>query len=161
MYSSGFTDEIVDLGVIGFTCDIRKEKIYNEDIFHLKREDNLRKIHQEEINMGYKSGLEKYSGELKINRFQLEEDLTMPTHRIFVFSAVDPLSEEKARKVSADYGLCIEYNSFEDIDSFRNKTNIKYPIQLANDSAVRFLKLTSYPALVIIKNGEIEVQVGF
>lgn len=80
---------------------------------------------------------------------------------IFVFGANDAASEAAAQKVKADLGLCVEYRNLEDLSSFRERTRITFPVQLANDYIVSVFKLKSYPVLVKVKGDTVEYSTDF
>ena len=81
--------------------------------------------------------------------------------KIFVFSCYDEESIGLAKRLDFDYGLCIDYNSLNDIEDFKNKAGIKQPVEAANAGIVSAYGINSYPALIRIKEDEYEIQEGF
>ena len=80
---------------------------------------------------------------------------------IFVFGANDAASEAAATKVQADMGLCVDYTGLKDISSFRERTKITFPVQLANDYIVQVFNLKSYPVLVKVEEDSVEYSTNF
>ena len=80
---------------------------------------------------------------------------------IFVFGANDEASDAAAAKVKADIGLCVDYNNLADLSSFRERTKITFPVQLANDYIVSVFSLKSYPVLVKVKEDTVEYSTDF
>ena len=80
---------------------------------------------------------------------------------VFVFGSNDAASEAAAKKVKADLGLCVEYKNLEDLSSFRERTKITFPVQLANDYVVSAFNLKSYPVLVKVKEDTVEYSTDF
>ncbi|MFC1510165.1 TlpA family protein disulfide reductase [Candidatus Omnitrophota bacterium] len=72
---------------------------------------------------------------------------------IFVFSADDTQTIEMAKEVNADYGICVDCDDREDLNFFRNETDVKYPIILGDGSLAEIFQITAYPAVVIIRDG--------
>ena len=82
-------------------------------------------------------------------------------NQVFVFGANDEASEAAATKVKADMGLCVEYKNLQDLRSFRERTKITFPVQLANDYIVSVFNLKSYPVLVKVKENTVEYSTDF
>lgn len=80
---------------------------------------------------------------------------------IFVFGANDEASEAAAGKIKADIGLCVDYKNLQDISSFRERTKITFPVQLANDYIVSVFNLKSYPVLVKVTEDKVEYSTDF
>ena len=80
---------------------------------------------------------------------------------VFVFGANDEASEAAASKVKADIGLCVDYRNLQDISSFRERTKITFPVELANDYIVSVFNLKSYPVLVKITENTLEYSTDF
>lgn len=80
---------------------------------------------------------------------------------IFVFGANDAASEAAGAKVKADLGLCVEYKNLQDLSSFRERTKITFPVQLANDYIVSVFNLKSYPVLIKVKEDTVEYSTDF
>jgi len=151
-------EEIVDLGSYGFVCE---EKINIIKQGH----SNYINTHSKLINFDKSVDLsfihepvKELSSREKMVSFKTGGKGINKKIKIFVFSATDQLSIEKAKNITADYGLCIKYSSINDIGSFREKTGVVFPIQLGNKDIVEYLKISEYPAIVTINNGEITVE---
>lgn len=160
--SSALAEEIVNLGDDGFICPLNTTQLkqeYSEEITHAV---TLNPISQKPIDLSFHSNLKKHIGPAKINSIPKKVFSTVPSGtRIFFFSAGDTQSIEIAPQISANYGLCVNYNSLEDISNFQQKAGIKYPVQPATQDYIDAFKISSYPALVTIKDNEIEIQEGF
>lgn len=157
-----FAEEVIDLGVTGFTCKLNKAEILKDHNKNLNAPAGRVNLNfNQEIDISYKARLSRHTGGLEVNHIKLEAKGAQPKKVIYVFSASDSYSAEKAGEVNPDYGLCIEFNSLDDISAWREKAKVSWPIQIANDRIVRFLRLRSYPALVTIEGNEIEVKTGF
>jgi len=146
---------IIDLGSYGFTCQAQKlpdfHQIYSDaDSFSL-----------EHIDFSYRpKGLTK--GAREELQFKLKgAPNSLNNKTIFVFSALDDNSVLRAKTVHADYGVCIAYNSLDDIKHFREASGVTFPIQLGNDDTISFFKIQSYPALITINNGTVYVKTNF
>ena len=81
--------------------------------------------------------------------------------KIFVFSLYGEESLQAASIVSFDYGLCIEYRSMDDIRDFKKSLKLNQPISISNDETVKAFGVTSYPALITVRDNEFEIQEGF
>ena len=114
------------------------------------------------INLFFKSNLPRHSGPPETKHVSFKKNLSIPIGtKIFVFSCFDEASTELAPTLGFDYGLCIDYNSLNDIEDFRNKTGISKPVQAANDEIIKAFGVTSYPALITVKEDEFQIQEGF
>lgn len=160
--NSSFAEEIIDLGEDGFVCPLNPAQLkqeYSEEITHAV---TLNPVSQNPIDISFHSNLKKHIGPAKINKIPKGMLSTIPSGtKIFFFSADDTQSIEIAPQISANYGLCVNYNSLEDIADFQQKAGIKYPVQPATQDYINTFKIGSYPALVTIKDNEIEIQEGF
>lgn len=152
-----WAQEIVDLGVEGAVCKINPTGI---DL------NSIRQTRPVEIN---NQASLSFDGTKHLSRWQSEdvrfvlENYSQNKNKIdkktiFVFSALDSSSIEKAKKIKADYGLCIAYNSWEDIKAFREKSGAHFPIALGNMNIIRFFKINSCPCLITIQKGEVTVE---
>jgi len=157
-------EDAVALGVKGFTCDLwfTCDLVLQADTERQGKNYSLgwQPDVPEKIDVSFSSGLPSYSGKPEVHTVKSAGSNFLPGQRIFVFSAKDPVSLEKAKTVIADLGLCIEYDSLSSVAEFRAQTGIKFPVQLATADIVQFLGLTAYPALVTIKGDEIEIKQG-
>ena len=151
------SEDIIDLGEIGFSCprDFKK----SEKSLPLTLKNN---VYLNPINLAYKSKLPEHTGPSETRHLSFKKNLNTPIGaRIFVFSCYDAQSIKLASKLDFDYGLCIEYKSLADLDDFRKQAGIKQPVQIANDEIVEYFKISSYPALITVKEDEFEIQEGF
>lgn len=157
-FSSARAEEIIDLGEDGFVCSLNPGRVESE--FKAKTK-NLAINATSLPAISFKSGLPRHHGRPVIRNTPLEKSSIPPNTRIFVFSINDPESERIASQINVTYAVCVDYASLDDINAFRQKTMIKYPIQPGNESILESLKVISYPALVTFKENEIEIQEGF
>lgn len=150
-------EDIIDLGEIGFSCPSDFKR--NEKSFPLTFKNN---VYLNPINLSYKSKLPEHTGPPETRRLSFKKNLNTPIGtKIFVFSCYDSESAKLASEVSADYGLCLAYKSLSDIKDFKQKAGIKYPVQIANDNILESFKITSYPALITVKEDDLQIQEGF
>lgn len=145
--SPAFADSVKDLGTFGFVCG---EQDVKTDIFDSRANSPILQTKVNEINFGFKPKLE-INLELGLKTINI---LGVQDRKIFVFGADDSNSKDAAKSIKADYGICIRYDSVNDIDTFRGETGIKFPVQLGNDEIIRFLKIDSYPALISIEGSK-------
>ena len=141
--------DISDLGTEGGTCDITVQTVPMVETHTPTIEEPSFNAHLEKWTNGAYSEprpdmLKMYVGK-----------------RVFVFGANDEASEAAAAKVKADMGLCVEYNNLQDLSSFRERTKITFPVQLANDYIVQVFDLKSYPVLVKVKEDTVEYSTDF
>jgi hypothetical protein len=155
-------EDVIDLGEYGFVCPLNAVQLKQEYAEEINRAIALNPINQSPINISYRSNLKKHVGPAKINRIPKEMLPTIPAGtKILILSVNDAQSMAIAPQFSANYALAIDYASLQDIAEFQTKTGVKYPIQPATEDYIKAFKLHSYPALVTIKDNEIEIQEGF
>ena len=142
--------EIIDLGTEGGTCemDVQSVPIVDSQIPQTFDEPSFASHIENWNNGSYTEArpamLKPYIGK-----------------SVFVFGANDAASEAAAAKVKADLGLCVGYKNLEDLSSFRERTKITFPVQLANDYVVSAFNLKSYPVLVKVKEDTVEYSTDF
>jgi len=157
------TIRVIDLGVRGFTTPINRSEIlsdYNRRLTDFGGAENPR-IQAPSVPQ-FLPVLEKAQrGELSVKRFKLSGETALSGKKIFVFSALDPVSLEVAQTVKPDYGICIEYRSLADIADFKKRAGINYMIQAGTEKTITFLKLKSYPAIVTAKEDIHAIPTGF
>ena len=141
--------DISDLGTEGGTCDITVQTVPMVETHIPAIEEPSFNAHLEKWTNGAYSEprpdmLKMYVGK-----------------RVFVFGANDEASLEAAKKVKANIGLCVEYKDLQDLKSFREQTNIAFPVELANDYIVSVFNLKSYPVLVTVKENTVEYSSDF
>lgn len=146
--------EIIDLGAAGVTCKINSVGM---DLNSFKQANPTPVNTRVNLQFDGTKHLSKWLDEDV--HFTLENyPQTAAPKTIFVFSAFDSSSIEKAKEINADYGLCIQYNSLEDIKAFREQSGARFPIALGNENIIRFFKINSYPCLITIQKGEVTVE---
>ena len=153
--SPAWAVDVRDLGSYGFTCHMQKPSDFEQmkpDMDSLSLGHVDFSFHPKGLSQSVK---EKHKFVVKDNVGNLNNKT------IFVFSALDKNSVNQSKTTAADYGICIEYNSLDDIKNFREASGVKYPIQLGNENIISFFKIQSYPALITIKNGTIYVESYF
>ncbi len=137
-------NQIKDLGSYGFVCEERIEKI---NIIDHRVNSPILQTKIEKINLSFNPKL-KVNSELNLKTMNIP---SAQDRKIFVFGVDDPNSKDAAKSIKADYGICIRYDSVNEIDAFRLETGIKFPVQLGNDEIIKFLKIDSYPTLISIE----------
>lgn len=151
------SQDIIDLGETGFSCPLEVKT--KEKSFLTAPKNNL---YLKSLNLSYKSGLNKHDGQPEIRHLSFKKNPGIPQGtRIFVFSCYDEESLDLAKRLDFDYGLCIEYKSLSDIGDFKNKAGIKQPVEIANERIVLAYGFNSYPALITVKEDELQIQEGF
>jgi hypothetical protein len=149
-YSCANAQEITDLGTDGGTCEmvIQPAPIVDAQIPQTVNEPS------------YAAHLEKWT---EGSYTEPRPDILKPYigKSIFVFGANDAASEAAAIKVQADMGICVDYTGLKDVSSFRERTKITFPVQLANDYIVQVFGLKSYPVLVKVKEDSVEYSTDF
>ena len=155
-------EDATDLGETGFTSSIRPGKI-DKDYARQNIFGNVPKnISLEKIKFSYRSALPRHYGPSTTRRLSFRKNLSLPTGaKIFVFSCYDEESLKMAKTADFDYGLCVEYKSMDDIRDFKVKAGMRQPVQIANDEMAKAFGITSYPALITVHDGELEIQEGF
>ncbi len=143
-------EDIVDLGQQGGTCEMvfQSAPIVEAQMPQTMKEPS------------YSSHLEKWTN----GSYTHPRGIMLKPYigkSIFVFGVNDEASEAAAAKVKADMGLCVEYNNLQDLSSFRERTKITFPVQLANDYIVSVFDLKSYPVLVKVKEDTVEYSTDF
>ena len=153
--SPAWAVDVRDLGSYGFTCQMQKSPDFQQ------ANSIMETISLSHIDFSYQPrGLSNDAG--KEHKFQLKGNVdSLNNKTIFVFSALDENSLNKAKTITADYGVCIEYTSLDDIKRFREASGVTFPIQLGNDDIISFFKIQSYPSLITIVNGTVYVKTHF
>ncbi len=143
-------DEIIDLGTYGTICDLKQDIPF----FDIKLKSN-----QWDISPTFIKDL-SYKPSLLNNSALVEKDITKEGgsgQRIFIFGAKDDISKIVGKNINANYAVCVNYDSINDIALFREETGLRIPIQLANDEILSFLQVNSYPLIITIReSGEDE-----
>jgi len=144
------SQDTIDLGNLGGTCEITFQSAPVVDA----------QFPQTIKEPSFAARLEKWTNG---SYTQPRPDMLKPYigKSIFVFGANDAASEAAATKVRADLGLCVDYTGLKDVSSFRERTKISFPVQLANDYTVSVFNLKSYPVLVKVKENTVEYSTDF
>jgi len=155
-------EDTIDLGETGFTSIFQFNKS-DEDYLKQNISRNIpQDINVKPLKLFYKSTLSKHQGPAVIRHVSFIKNNSLPQGaKIFVFSCDDEESIKAASVVNFDYGLCIEYDSPDDIRDFKKSLKLRQPLVTANDAAIKAFGLTSYPALITVHDGELEIQEGF
>ncbi len=142
--------DVIDLGTEGNTCSLVLEQIpvrnsqiskhFNEPSFS----SDLEKWNNGSYSKQRPSKLKPFIGK-----------------SIFIFGTNDIASEAAAVKVKADFGLCVKYNNIKEVGTFRERTKISFPIQLATSYIIQEFDLKSYPVLIKIKEDSVEYSTDF
>lgn len=156
------SQDVIDLGETGFSCPLQLTVVNKDHAMRSILDGVSGNTSSRSINPFFKSNLPGHSGPPEMRHVSFKKNLSIPIGtKIFVFSCFDEASMELASKLGFDYGLCIDYNSLNDIENFRNKTGISEPVQAANDEIIKVFGVTSYPALITVKEDEFQIQEGF
>jgi len=155
-------EDTIDLGETGFSSPVQFKETDKDYAGQYILRNIPKNINLKEIKFFYKSALPKHEGPSTTRRSSFRKNLGLPAGvKIFVFSCYDPESARVAPTLNLDYGLCIEYKSLDDIRDFKERVGIRQPVQIANDEMVKALGVTSYPALITVREDELEIQEGF
>ena len=156
------SQDVIDLGETGFSCPLELTVVNKDHAMRSILDGVSGNKNSRPINLFFKSNLPRHSGPPETKHVSFKKNLSIPIGtKIFVFSCFDEASTELAPTLGFDYGLCIDYNSLNDIEDFRNKTGISEPVQAANDEIIKTFGVTSYPALITVKEDEFQIQEGF
>jgi hypothetical protein len=151
------SEDTIDLGETGFSCPLAIKT--NRESLLIVPKNNL---YLNPPNLSYKSGLNKHEEKPEIRHIGFKKNPGIPQGtKIFVFSCYDEESLGLAKRLDFDYGLCIDYKSLSDIGDFKNKAGIKQPVEIANERIVLAFGVNSYPALITVKEDELQIQEGF
>ena len=155
--ATSFAEKVNDLGTSGFVCELDLDKFKQTASDKLNSGVTLVSDIPSEIKTPpvphSKSCVEKTTHTVKMSGKFLIEGTTL-----FIFGANDPKSIDLAKTVKAQYGVCIDYVTPEDIVRFREKTGVTYPIQTAPQELIDEWGLTCFPAVAEIKGEEIEIK---
>ncbi len=155
-------EETLDLGETGFTSQVQVRETGKN---YLTRKVSLnipQNMTLKPLSMFYKTSLPKHEGPSVTRHISFRKNPSLPIGtKIFVFSLYGEESLQAASIVSFDYGLCIEYRSMDDIRDFKKSLKLNQPISISNDETVKTFGVTSYPALITVRDNEFEIQEGF
>ena len=148
--SCASAQDIIDLGTVGGTCEM---DFGSAPIVEARFPETVQEP-------SFSTHLEKWTnGSYSEQRPPMLKPYIGKS--IFVFGANDEASEAAAGKIKADMGLCVDYKNLQDIGSFRERTKITFPVQLANDYIVSVFNLKSYPVLVKVTEDKVEYSTDF
>ena len=168
------SEKIIDLGVRGECIELSNEQInvitkrtekFEKEMAAIVKEGMKEVKDKREIKLpGFHTKLKKHTGSQKRIIKKLKDELLLErTQGIFFFTCKDESSINAARvwqnKINA--AICIGYNTIEEAYAFWAEIGLKCPMQVAqNDSTTEMFGITSYPALLIMRKGEIEIIEG-
>ena len=169
-----YSEKIIDLGVRGECTELSNEQInviakrtgeFEKEMAAIVKEGIEEVKDKREIKLpGFRTKLRRHTGsQTRIIKKLKDELLLERTQGIFFFTCKDESSINAARvwqnKINA--AICIDYNTIEEAYAFWAEIGLKCPMQVAqNDSTTEMFGITSYPALLIMRKGEIEIIEG-
>lgn len=81
-----------------------------------------------------------------------------------VFFGTDETGREflkTVKDIKIAYGYCIDFQSLQGVQSFKKEMGINYPVAIiVDDAALKKLGISSYPALLTVKNNVITIMEG-
>ena len=155
-------EDTLDLGETGFTSQAQARETA-KDYFTKNVANNIPSdITILPMKFSYKSSLPKHEGSPVTKHISFKKTPGLPTGtKIFVFSCYDEDFIRITSAVNFDYGLCIEYKSIDDIRDFKKELKLNQPIVMSNDETIKAFGVSSYPALITVRDTEFEIQEGF
>ena len=171
---SCYSEKIIDLGVRGECIELSNEQInvitkrtekFEKEMAAIVKEGMKEVKDKREIKLpGFHTKLKKHTGSQKRIIRKLKDELLLErTQGIFFFACKDEssINAAKAWQSKINAAICIDYNTIEEAYAFWAKMGLKCPMQVAqNDSTAEIFRITSYPALLIMRKGEIEIIEG-
>ena len=155
-------ENTIDLGDTGFTSQVKLRDTGKDYLAQNIPVNIPQNIILKLPNIFYKSSLPKHGRPSVTRHISFRKNPSLPIGtKIFVFSCYDEESLKAASTVNFDYGLCIEYKSVDDIRDFKKELKLKQPITMSNDETVKAFGVSSYPALITVRDNEFEIQEGF
>ena len=169
-----YSEKVIDLGVRGECIELSNEQInviakrtekFEKEVAIIIKEGMEEVKDKREIKLpGFHTKLKTHTGSQKRIIRELKDELLLErTQGIFFFACKDECSINAAQiwqsKINA--AICIDYNTIEEAYAFWAEIGLKCPMQVAqNDSTTEMFGITSYPALLIMRKGEIEIIEG-
>lgn len=97
--------------------------------------------------------------------FSKKLNIKMPyPNTTMVFFGINKASKQflqENKNIKFNYGYCIDFNSLKDIEKFKKEMDITYPVGIVNnDKTLKELGITSYPAIIIVKNNIETIEEG-
>ena len=155
-------EDTVDLGETGFTSPARFRKTAKDYIMKGISGNIPQETKPKTPKLFYKSAIPKHQGSPAIRHSSFRKNPGLPIGaKIFVFSCDDEESLKMASTVNFDYGLCIEYESMDEIRDFKKSLKLTQPVGTADDETLKAFGVSSYPALITVHDDEFEIQEGF
>jgi len=169
-----YSEKIIDLGVRGECTELSNEQInviakrtgeFEKEMAAIVKEGIEEVKDKREIKLpGFRTKLRRHTGsQTRIIKKLKDELLLERTQGIFFFACKDEssINAAKAWQSKINAAICIDYKTIEEAYAFWAKMGLKCPMQVAqNDSAAEIFRITSYPALLIMRKGEIEIIEG-
>ncbi len=159
--------KIINLGSYGQTKSVNvmvirqgNEKYLQKEFSQINLKSYFKNIPAPKISFHTSLPIAKsfYSFSKRLNTKTQYPDTTM------VFFGINKASKKflKANKnVKFTYGYCIDFNSLSALQRFKQEMNITYPVGIINDDNIfKELGITSYPAIIRIKNNVETIQEG-
>ena len=155
-------EDALDLGETGFTSQAQARETAKDYLTKGIANNIPSDITISPMKFSYKSSLPKHEGPPAIKHVGFRKTPGLPIGtKIFVFSCYDEDCIRIASAVNFDYGLCIEYKSIDDIRDFKKELKLNQPIAMSNDKTIKAFGVSSYPALITVRENEFEIQEGF
>ena len=169
-----YSEKVIDLGVRGECIELSNGQInviakrtekFEKEVAAIVKEGMEEVKNKREIKLpGFHTKLKRHTGSQKRIIKKLKDELLLErTQGIFFFACKDKSSINAAKvwqnKINA--AICIDYNTIEEAYAFWAEIGLKCPMQVTqNDSTTEMFGITSYPALLIMRKGEIEIIEG-
>ena len=169
-----YSEKVIDLGVRGECIELSNEQInviakrtekFEKEVAVIIKEGMEEVKDKREIKLpGFHTKLKSHTGSQKRTIKKLKDELLLErTQGIFFFACKDESSINAVKvwqnKINA--AICIDYNTIEEAYTFWAEIGLKCPMQVVqNDSTTEMFGITSYPALLIMRKGEIEILEG-
>lgn len=92
--------------------------------------------------------------------FTITLEKPYPGHIKIVFFGCNEECEKFLKGKKFDYGYCIHFSSLEEVEEFKKKAGIDYPIALitSDDLLRKFFGIKSYPAVVEVEGKVIKIK---
>ena len=155
-------EDTLDLGETGFTSQAQAGETAKDYLTKSVANNITTDIAILPLKFSYKSSLPKHEGPPVTRHISFIKTPGLPIGtKIFVFSCCDEDCIRIASAVNFDYGLCIEYKSIDDIRDFKKELKLNQPTAMSNNETIKAFGVTSYPALITVRENEFEIQEGF
>ncbi len=167
LFCSACFAEIINLGTYGQSIQVNIGAIRQANEKYLQKkfsEVNIKayfgKITAPQISFHTKIPLVK-----SFSSFSKKLNTKIPyPNTVMVFFGINRASMrflKRNKNIRFDYGYCLDFNSLQDIEKFKKKMGIKYPVGIITDDMdLKELGITGYPASIIVKNNIETIQEG-